>query len=91
VETCVDCCPAPRAPPVPDSDAIEYIDIRFAIASRKRGRGSPRRGNGSGRRRFQAAVENEVCPTNGCWRDSGPRYQQLVFFFSQCKAVCQNL
>jgi len=33
VETCADCGPAPLEPPMPDSEAIEYMDMRFAMLS----------------------------------------------------------
>ncbi len=33
-ETWDDCCPAPLAPPRPGSEAIEYIDMRFAMLAK---------------------------------------------------------
>lgn len=30
-----DCCPLPRDPPRLGSEAIEYIDMRFAMVSRR--------------------------------------------------------
>lgn len=69
-ETWDDCCPAPLAPPRPGSEAIEYIDMRFAMLAK-----------GVLRRPTRDTAKGEFCSSAGQHRAgclSLALYQEII-------------